>query len=231
MLSRREGHRSLPRILWPRMPLRNRVTPLSALVADPARGLVYGNRGCLHDEQGEIRRRFNGKRWIACRLEFRGWKRTQLLQPGRFTELFFLDEATAFAAGHRPCALCRHADYRTFVTLWHNLHPGDDPGADAIDARLHAERVEQGSRAQRRHDVLFDALPDGAFVLYGDAPYLVVGDRLLRWTAGGYETPVPRPGGQHAVVLTPPSLVAVLHAGWLPLVPLLHPTARTLETG
>ena len=231
MRSRREGHRSLPRILWPRMPLRNRVTPLSALVADPARGLVYGNRGCLHDEQGEIRRRFNGKRWIACRLEFRGWKRTQLLQPGRFTELFFLDEATAFAAGHRPCALCRHADYRTFVTLWHNLHPGDDPGADAIDARLHAERVEQGSRAQRRHDVPFDMLPDGAFVLHDDAPYLVDADRLLRWTPAGYDASVPRPADGRATLLTPPSLVAVLRVGWLPVVPLLHPSARTLETG
>ncbi|MGH3065415.1 MAG: hypothetical protein ACRDOF_03855, partial [Gaiellaceae bacterium] len=93
------------------MPLHNRVTPLGDLVADPARGLVYGNRGCLHDEHGRIRRRYTGKRWIACRLEFRGWRRGALLQPGRFTELFFLDDATAFAAGHRPCALCRREDY------------------------------------------------------------------------------------------------------------------------
>lgn len=81
------------------MPLRNRVTPLGELVAHPARGLLYGNRGCLHDATGSIRRDWNGKRWIACRLEFRGWLRRPLLQPGRFTELFFLDEATAFAAG------------------------------------------------------------------------------------------------------------------------------------
>ena len=84
------------------MPLQNRVTPLSELVADPARGLVYGNRGCLHDAHGRIRRHHAGRRWIACRLRFRGWHRSPLLQPGRFTELFFLDEATAFAAGHRP---------------------------------------------------------------------------------------------------------------------------------
>ena len=95
------------------MALRNRVTPFSELVADPARGLVYGNRGCLHDADGEIRRRYAVKRWIGCRLEFRGWKRTRLLQPGRFTELFFLDEATAFAAGHRPCALCRYEARRS----------------------------------------------------------------------------------------------------------------------
>jgi len=97
------------------MPLQNRVTPLGELIAVPARGLVYGNRGCLHDADGLIRRRFDGKRWIACRLRFRGWHREPLLQPGRFTELFFLDEATAFAAGHRPCALCRREDYRLFV--------------------------------------------------------------------------------------------------------------------
>lgn len=213
------------------MPLRNRVTPLGELVADPARGLVYGNRGCLHDEHGHIRRRYNGKRWIACRLEFRGWKRERLLQPGRFTELFFLDEATAFAAGHRPCALCRHADYRNFVTLWHNLHPGDELGADVIDTRLHAERVEPGSRGQRRHEAPLDALPDGAFVLHGDAPYLVVDDRLLRWTPDGYDEPVSRPPGVKELVLTPPSLLGVLGAGWKPVVPLLHPSAQTQETG
>ena len=86
------------------MPLQNRVTPLGELVATETRGLVYGNRGCLHDDQGEIRRRWQVKRWIACRLEFRGRRRAPLLQPGRYTELFFLDEATAYAAGHRPCA-------------------------------------------------------------------------------------------------------------------------------
>jgi len=212
------------------MTLRNRVTPHSELVADPARGLVYGNRGCLHDAHGQITRRYNGKRWIACQLEFRGWKRAPLLQPGRFTELFFLDEATAFAAGHRPCALCRHADYRRFVTIWHTLHPGDDPGADAIDTRLHAERVEAGSRVQRRHEAPLDQLPDGAIVLHDDGPYLVAGNSLSPWTPAGYEPPRPRPRGR-ATVLTPPSLVAVLRAGWQPIVPLLHPSARTPEAG
>jgi len=97
------------------MPPRNRVTPLSELVADPARGLVYGNCGCLHDESGRVRRRFNGRRWIACRLEFRGWQRGPLLQPGRFTELFFLDEATAFAAGTSPLRACaRNSSHRQY---------------------------------------------------------------------------------------------------------------------
>ncbi len=133
------------------MTLQNRVTPLSQLIADPARGLVYGNRGCLHDATGRIRRRYAGRRWIACRLRFRGWHRGPLMQPGRFTELFFLDEATAFAAGHRPCALCRRADYDRFGALWRELHPAD-ASADAIDARLHAERVEPGTHAQRLHE-------------------------------------------------------------------------------
>jgi hypothetical protein len=205
------------------MPLQNRVSPLSELVADPGRGLVYGNRGCL---TGRIRRRYNGKRWIACRLRFRGWHREPLLQPGRFTELFFLDEATAFAAGHRPCALCRREDYVHFGRIWRQLHPGR-VGADAIDQRLHDERVAPGTREQLHHRALLDDLPDGAFVLRDDAPWLVVGQELLRWTPAGYVHARPRPHGEETVLITPPSLVAVLRVGWRPLVPLLHPTALT----
>ncbi len=207
------------------MPLQNRVTPLSELVAEPARGLVYGNRGCLHDEHGRIRRRFAGRRWIACRLEFKGWHRAPLLQPGRFTELFFLDEATAFAAGHRPCALCRREDYDSFGRLWAALHPGQ-AGADAIDLQLHCERLESGRRAQRHHDAAFAELPDGAFVLRDGRPWLVAGGTLARWTAGGYTDREPRPARSIARVVTPPSLVAVLRAGWSGAVPLLHPSAR-----
>jgi hypothetical protein len=206
------------------MPLQNRVTPLGDLVADPARGLVYGNRGCLHDANGSIRRRYDGKRWIACQLQFRGWHREQLLQAGRFTELFFLDEATALAAGHRPCALCRREDYRRLVAIWRELRP-DQVGADAIDAQLHTERVAPGTRAQLRHDAQLDELPDGAFVLWEGAPRLVLGERLLRWTAAGYDAPEPRPPGRHALLITPPSLLALLRADWQPLVPLLHPSA------
>src|SRR5215204_4373861 len=126
------------------MPLQNRVTPLGALIADPARGLLYGNRGCLHDRQGTIRRSFAVKRWIACRLEFKGRKRP-LLRPGRYTELFFLDEATAFAAGHRPCAECRRADFNRFREAWVRANlPGEEPAqvlVPTIDARLHGERI------------------------------------------------------------------------------------------
>jgi hypothetical protein len=205
-------------------PLRNRVTPLGEVIADPARGLVYGNRGCLHDDGGTIRRRFAVRRWIACRLQFRGWHREPLLQPGRFTELFFLDEATAMAAGHRACALCRRADYDRLTAIWARLHPGRS-GADAIDLQLHGERVDPATRGQRRHEARLDALPDGAFVLRDGRPWLVLGGELLLWTPAGYTVREPRPVRLEACLLTPPSLVEVLRAGWEPLVPLLHPSA------
>lgn len=197
-------------------------------MADPARGLLYGNRGCLHDETGRIRRRYNGKRWIGCRLDFRGWLRRPLLQPGRFTELFFLDEVTAFAAGHRPCALCRRADYERLTEIWRDLHRGRI-GADALDAQLHVERIVPGTGGRRLHDAPLDELPDGAFVLVDGAPRLVLGSQLLGWTPAGYTERTERPGRIQAVLVTPPSLVAVLRAGWEPLVPLLHPSARSSQ--
>ena len=211
------------------MTLQNRVTPLGELVADPARGLVYGNRGCLHDESGRIRRRYDGKRWIACRLQFRGWHRGPMMQPGRFTELFFLDEVTAFAAGHRPCSLCRHQDYTRLGEIWRDLHPGH-VGADAIDGQLHTERVAPATRAQLHHEASLDDLPDGAFVLKERAPWLVLGGSMLRWTAAGYDARRPRPAGGQAVVITPPSLVMVLREGWEPLVPMVHPSAGAAGT-
>ena len=206
------------------MPLQNRVTPLGDLIADPARGLVYGNRGCLHDAEGRIRRPWAVRRWIACRLEFKGRRRAPLLRPGRFTELFFLDEATALAAGHRPCAECRRADYDRLTALWRDLHPGQ-AGADAIDERLHAERVEPRTGERRLHHVRFVSLPDGAVVLHEDAPYVVLGRRLFRWTPAGYVDRTPRPRGD-ALLVTPPSLVELLRTEEERLVPLLHPSAR-----
>jgi hypothetical protein len=210
------------------VPLQNRVTPLGELIADPARGLVYGNRGCLHDGAGRIRRRYNGKRWIGCRLRFRDRRRRPLLQPGRYTELFFLDDVTAFAAGHRPCAECRREDYGRFVELWRDLHPGD-VGADAIDERLHAARVDPATRAQRLHRAQIDELPDGAFLLEGGEPWLVLGPELLRWTPAGYADRQRRRSNEQVTLVTPPSLVAILRTGWAPVVPLVHPTA--LATG
>ncbi len=196
------------------MPLRNRVTPLGELVAVPDRGLVYGNRGCLHDASGRIVRLYGSRRWIACRLEFKGWHRSPLMQPGKLTELFFLDEATAFAAGHRPCAECRREDYRRFLART------GASGADEIDARLHAERM------RRLHELPVGELPDGAFVLQDGDPFLVLGRELLRWTPGGYTERVGRPRRGTATLITPPSTLAALRGGWDGAVPFLHPTSE-----
>lgn len=205
------------------MPRQNRVTPLSELVAHPARGLVYGNRGCLHDDRGTIRRFSVTTLWISCRLIFKDWHRHPLMRPGRFTELFFLDEATAFAAGHRPCALCRRGDYKVFRERWRTLHPTDETAA-AIDRRLHGERLES-SRTRRMHTRSIDSLVDGCFVLHDDRPWLVRGSKLLLWTPAGYTARVTRPAGTSMPVITPPSVIEVLRSGWGGLVPFLHPSA------
>ena len=197
------------------VPLQNRVTPLGDLIADSARGLVYGNRGCLHDARGAIVRRYQGRRWIACRLEFKGRRRSEKQQPGRYTELFFLDEATTFAAGHRPCAECRREDYDRFMQIV------GERRAAVIDERLHAERLAPYRTAA------VGSLPDAAFVLRDGAPWLVLGGELLRWTPAGYTERVVRPRNGEATVVTPPSLLAVLQAGFTGAVPLLHASARS----
>jgi hypothetical protein len=203
------------------MTLQNRVTPLGELRATPERGLVYGNRGRLHDEHGRIRRQWQVKRWISCRLEFRGRRRADgPMAPNRYTGLFFLDEATAFAAGHRPCAECRNADYRSFLDLTSAAN------AEELDVRLHAERLGAGIAGRRRYERPFDGLPDGAFVLLDDEPWLVLEDALQRWSPDGYAERRPRPGGR-ALVITPPTTLAVLAAGWEGSVPLLHPSSGT----
>jgi hypothetical protein len=148
------------------------------------------------------------------------------MQPGGFTELFFLDEATAFAAGHRPCALCRREDYVRLVALWRELHPGQAT-ADAIDVQLHSERVDPTTRAQLQREASPDDLPDGAFIVHQGEPHLVLGGQLLRWTTGGYTTRARRPSGRAVRVITPPSLLWVLSAAWHPQVPLLHHTASS----
>jgi hypothetical protein len=206
------------------MPRKNRVSPLGELIATPERGLVYGNRGCLNDSSGHIRRAYATKRWIACRLRFRGRRREPLMAAGRYTELFFLDEATALAAGHRPCAECRQADYNQLRALWAELHP-DQIGADAIDAQLHDERLTPGAPVRRLHEARFAELPDGTFVMHEDVPCLVLGPRLLTWSPGGYLGAHRRPAARRATVITPPSLVELLRTDRAPLVPLVHPSA------
>jgi hypothetical protein len=196
------------------MPHQNRVTPLGELIATPERGLVYGNRGRLHDEQGRIRREWQVKRWISCRLEFRGRHRAGgPMPPGRYTGLFFLDDATALGAGHRPCAECRREDYNLFTSIW-------GAKADAIDEVLHRERLH------RLHPARLEDLPDGTFVLEDEAPFLVLGDELLRWTPGGYTERRAR-RRRKTTLITPPSTVRILRAGWEADLPLLHPSSRS----
>lgn len=207
------------------MPRQNRVTPLGEVIATPERGLVYANRGCIHDGAGAIRNRYPTKRWIACRLEFHGRRRTPLMAPGKFTELFFLDEATALAAGHRPCGECRYKDYEHLTATWAELHPGQT-GADAIDEQLDAERRDARTKRRRFHEAPAADLPDGTFVLVENQPHLVLGPKLMRWSPAGYTGRVTRPAGSAlTTVITPPSLVALLATDRAPLVPLVHPSA------
>lgn len=194
------------------MPLRNRVTPLGDVVVAAERGLVYGNRGCLHNRDGTIVRRAATRRWIACQLAYKGWYQGATPRPGRFTGLFFLDDATAFAAGHRPCALCRREDYNRVLAIT------GFRGADAIDLVLQEQRT--GTRPR----VAVASLPDGAFVLLDDEPHLAVDGAVRRWSAGGYGPA--RPAPTSAELITPQVLVPVLREGWHPLVPFLHPSAH-----
>jgi hypothetical protein len=158
------------------------------------------------------------RRWIACRLEFRGRHR-RVMTPRRYTELFFLDEAAALSAGHRPCAECRRGDYDRFRVLW-GAAVGGPASADAMDARLHAERLAGKSKRTYRDELA--NLPDGAYVAIDATPWLVWGTELYAWSDSGYAQRRPRPAAGDVEVLTPRSIVAVLAAGYRPS---LHPTA------
>jgi hypothetical protein len=189
------------------MPHQNRVTPYGDIVAFDRHGRWMGNRGCLHDHH-DIVRPWNGKRWITCVLEFRGWVAPQW-QKGRWTALFFDDEAVAFAAGHRPCALCRRADYLRYCDAV------GITGADAIDARLHLDRLD--ARRKRLHPMPWADLPDGTFVEVEGAPMLVAGSELRGWSAAGPEPYGPvreRPVRGLSTVITPATNVAALRAGY-----------------
>ncbi len=202
------------------MTRQNRVLPTGEIVADPARGLFTGNRGVLHDGQGQLgSARWRHPHWIVCVLELPGKPPRPLMAPGRWTELFFLDEAVALAAGHRPCAYCRREAFARFRAAW---LAADLPGqrAPEIDAVLHTARVRR-DRTQVTHYSDAADLPDGAIVLQAGSPYLLSGPVILPFGASGYGAPARRPSGQ-VTVLTPAPTVAVLRAGYLPV---LHPSA------
>jgi hypothetical protein len=201
------------------MPLQNRVTPFGDLIATPARGLLMGNRGRLHDRDRRIVRYAEGRRWIACLTRFRG-RRRQVMSAGAYTELFFLDEAVALAAGHRPCAECRRADYERFRRAWVDA-VGGAASADDMDRRLHADRLA-GPRTRRTHREALDRLPGGAYAEIGGTPWLVHGGALHAWSASGYTAR--RPLGTDVVtVITPRCIVDTLRAGYRPAV---HPSAQ-----
>lgn len=204
------------------MPHQNRVDPFGTLVRTAEKGTLMGNRGCLHDEQQQIVRHHQGRRWISCVLAFKGRCRT-IMTPGHYTELFFLDEATALAAGHRPCAECQRDRFLDFRTHWAAANPdlagGPSPLVAAIDAALHAERLT-GVRClegrKRTYRAALDDLPDGTFVVLDDtaAPHLVLGAALYSWSFAGYGPAIARPGQVAVAVLTPPSTVRALAHGY-----------------
>jgi len=206
------------------MPLQNRVTPTGEIIVCDARGTFMGNRGGpLHDEAKRLTgKRWVNKHWIACVLEFRGRSR-EVMTPRRYTELFFLDEATAFAAGHRPCFECRRADFNRYAGLWGEIRGRDRRGYVAeMDELMHGERL-MPNRCKRLHRANLAGLPDGAFVMHDGLPNLVLGNALLEWSPGGYRRARPRPASGSADLITPPSAVEVIAAGYAPEI---HASAR-----
>lgn len=211
------------------MPRQNRVTPEGQIIATEARGTFMGNRGILHNAQQEIVKPFAYKTWIICLLSFKGRQRT-LMQPGKYTELFFLDEATALAAGHRPCFECRRAAATAFRNAWLAGNPqlglGEAVSAPQMDAVLHAERLTEATRIKdrkkRTYTSVLATLPNGTFIRHNHTPYLVWDDALLPWQPEGYQSPQTRPSLDLVEVLTPPSIVAALVQGYMPA---LHPSA------
>jgi hypothetical protein len=206
------------------MPRQNRVTPFGNIIACPERGTMMGNRGVLHDEGGGIRRSWNGRRWLICQLEFRGRHRT-IMSPNRYTELFFLDQATGLAAGHRPCFECQRQRYNEFRTAWAagNLHGPSPVTAGEIDERLHADRLDR-RRSRRTFAASLADLPDGVFITHeGESQALLIqGHSLLVWSPAGYRERLRRRNADAVSVLTPKSTVAAIRAGFTPQV---HPSA------
>jgi hypothetical protein len=202
------------------MPLQNRVTPYGDLVALPGRGLMMGNRGTLHDDARRIVRAYQVKRWIACVLEFRG-RRRSVMTPHRYTELFFLDEAAAFAAGHRPCAECRRADYNRFRELW-EARIGAPADADSMDLRLHGDRL--AGKEKRTYGDDLARLPSGTYIAFEGKPYLVWDRDLFEWSASKYTARLRRPAHRDVNVLTPRAIVEIFAAGYRPTI---HPSAAS----
>src|SRR5579862_3255218 len=208
------------------MPLRNRVDPAGAIIVSPARGTFMGNRGgVLHNEHRQIVRPSASRRWITCLLEFKG-RRRSVMSPGRYTELFFLDEAVALSAGHRPCAECRRDRFNAFRDSWIRAA---DPRTAAllaaeIDTALHRARIDSRS-GKVTYQAPLDSLPDGCFVQIDAASHLLWGDTLLLWSPDGYVERRRRPRSRQVTVLTPEPIVRCLRDGYRPEI---HKSGLTL---
>ncbi|MDO9526337.1 MAG: hypothetical protein Q7J57_12520 [Gemmobacter sp.] len=200
------------------MTLQNRVMPDGQVIATPARGMFMGNRGILHDDRQVLGpARWRHRNWVCCVLAFKGPKRA-LMAPHRYTELFFLDEAVALAAGHRPCAECRRGDFTRFRTAWAAAF-GGVPSAPDLDRVLHQSRVT--GRTQRTHFAPAKTLPNGAMLRSENRLWLVLHGQMRCFAPEGYGPPAPLPD-RDVEVLTPAATVATLRAGYAPA---LHPTA------
>jgi hypothetical protein len=202
-------------------PLQNRVTPSGEIISTPQRGLFTGNRGIIHDPATRtlLKRRWSSKAWLTCVCEFRG-RRRDVMATQSWTELFFLDEATAFAAGHRPCFYCRRDDANAFRAAWEKGNGVAHASAPDIDGMLHRERLDGRNKRLHELPMPIEELPDGAMVQADDESYLIARGRALLWSFGGYralKNPI-----RDAALLTPPSVVNAFSAGYRPV---LHPTA------
>ena len=203
------------------MTLQNRVLPTGEITAQPWRGTLMGNRGILHDDRKTLKtRRWQHPHWVTCVTKYKDWHRN-VMQPNAYTELFFLDEPTALAAGHRPCGLCRHADFTRFKAHF-NAANGTETLIQ-IDQHMHRDRVTR-RRQPLRYNAALAKLPNGCFILHQNQPCLVWDAFILRHTPAGYAHSLPRPTGQ-TCVLTPKCTVATLANGYTPA---LHPSAQIL---
>ncbi|WP_316167209.1 MULTISPECIES: hypothetical protein [unclassified Bradyrhizobium] len=208
------------------MPLQNRVTPTGDIIATPERGLFTGNRGIIHDPATRtlLRRRWSSPAWLTCLCDFRG-RRREVMARRSWTELFFLDEATALAAGHRPCFYCRREDANRFRVAWEAGNGASGVHASDIDTVLHGERLERGRKRLHPLPAPLEQLPDGAMVQAGEVSFLILQGRALPWSPAGYGDARAPP--DEAMLLTPPSTVRTLQARYEPV---LHPSAQAQKT-
>ncbi|MDD2499604.1 MAG: hypothetical protein PHN92_02160 [Geobacter sp.] len=209
------------------MPLQNRVMPDGKIIATAARGTLMGNRGILHNRDQQLVKLFSHKSWVSCQLDFKGRKR-KLMQPGNYTELFFLDEATALSAGHRPCGECQRERFSEFKSIWIDANGSrcgmSNPTIAQIDAVLHAERIDR-SRSKVTYLQKRSELPNGAFFFHDGSCWLVWQEQCLKWSEKGYTEVTAMPPDQPLSVLTPRSIVECYRHGFVPRV---HSSANQL---